>query len=276
MSALLRFPEFRTKAFTLSYDDGTVHDVKLVNIMREYGVKGTFNLCGERIKNSDGSYVLDEKTAVELFSGEDIEVAVHGAKHLSLSFMEPSVATRDILFDREILEKMFKKIIKGMAYACGKYNDSVVEMLRHCGIEYARTTVSTNGFDVPTDWLRMPATTHHRNPDLMALCDKFLAPFERDYFWSHTPKLFYVWGHSFEFNNNNNWDIMNRLLDKVAGREDVWYATNMEIYRYVKAFKSLNFSTDLEYVENPTATDVYLDVMGKNIMVGAGKTVEIK
>ena len=41
---VLRFPEGKTKAFTLSYDDGVVQDRRLAAMFNQYGVKGTFNL----------------------------------------------------------------------------------------------------------------------------------------------------------------------------------------------------------------------------------------
>ena len=42
-------------------------------------------------------------------------------------------------------------------------------------------------------------------------------------------KLFYVWGHCYEFDQNDNWDVMEHFLKKIAGYEDIWYATNNEI-----------------------------------------------
>lgn len=44
MYAFLRFPGFKKKAFTLSYDDGTIHDKKFVELIDKYGLKCTFNL----------------------------------------------------------------------------------------------------------------------------------------------------------------------------------------------------------------------------------------
>ena len=38
------FPNGKSKAFTMSYDDGTIHDRRLVEIMNRYGIRGTFNL----------------------------------------------------------------------------------------------------------------------------------------------------------------------------------------------------------------------------------------
>lgn len=276
MSAFLRYPGFLTKALTLSYDDGSIHDIKLVEKMKQYGIKGTFNLCSSRLLGEKNGFSLSLQEAKELFSGDDTEVAVHGYEHLTLTALDPSVATRDIMADREALEKNFGKVIRGMAYACGAYNDRVVDMLGHCGIEYARTTRSTESFDIPSDWLRLPTTCHHKNPRLMELADKFLDSTEHSYFWRNKPKLFYLWGHSFEFNSDGNWDVIDRFFEKVAGKDDVWYATNEEIYEYCAAFSRLRFSLDMSLVNNPSAIDVYINVLGHETVVPAGKTVKVR
>ncbi len=276
MSAFMRFPNFRDKAFTLSYDDGTCHDIRLAKMINDYKLSATFNLCSFRDPAEESGWKLSESEALEIFSGDNIEVAVHCERHLTLTEVSPSVAARDILANREKLEKLFKKPVTGMAYPCGAYNDDVVGILKNCGIDYSRTTKSTEGFAVPTDWLRMPTTCHHDNPRLMELADKFLESEKFSYFWRNKPKLFYVWGHSFEFPNNNGWSKFEAFLEKVAGKDDVWYATNIEIYKYVRAFNRLVFSTDLEYVENPSAVDVYINVLNKEIVVPAGKIVVIQ
>ena len=38
------FPGGKTKAFTMSYDDGTIHDRRFVRILNDCGIKATFNL----------------------------------------------------------------------------------------------------------------------------------------------------------------------------------------------------------------------------------------
>ena len=37
----MRFPKGRAKALTLSYDDGTEQDIRLIRIMNQNGLKGT-------------------------------------------------------------------------------------------------------------------------------------------------------------------------------------------------------------------------------------------
>lgn len=46
MNKYIRFPNFKLKAVTLSYDDGVRQDKRLIAIMKKYGLKGTFNLNG--------------------------------------------------------------------------------------------------------------------------------------------------------------------------------------------------------------------------------------
>ena len=46
----MRFPEGRQKTLTLSYDDGPVQDIRLIDIMNHYGIKGTFNLNSMRLQ----------------------------------------------------------------------------------------------------------------------------------------------------------------------------------------------------------------------------------
>lgn len=40
----LRYPGGLTKALTFSYDDGVEQDMRLVKLLDDHGMKGTFNL----------------------------------------------------------------------------------------------------------------------------------------------------------------------------------------------------------------------------------------
>ena len=275
MYRFLRFPDFKYKAVTLSYDDGMVFDEKLIGILDRYGLKCTFNLNSEFFANEPGGRRLTKELATELYLNSRHEVAVHGARHLSLAEVGTETATRDVIADRENLEKQFGRIIKGMAYANGSYNDTVVEILRNCGIHYARTVIATNGFDIPTDWLRMPTTCHHTAANLDELTNEFLNAKEAAYYWGNSPKLFYLWGHSYEFNDNNNWEIIENFAKKVGNRDDIWYCTNGELYDYCKAYERLEYSVDGKTIKNDTTFDIYLCYYGKNLLAKAGSITEL-
>ena len=158
-----------------------------------------------------------------------------------------------------------------MAYPFGTYNDAVVASLQQCGILYSRTVESTEQFEVPTDWLRMPATCHHRNPKLMALAQTFVESEP-----IRSPQLFYLWGHSYEFEKDDNWQIIEDFCAYMENRKDIWYATNMEIYEYTQAYHRLVFSMDSKIVYNPSAIDVYFAWNRIVHCVKAGKQLRIQ
>ena len=271
----LRFPDFKLKALTLSYDDGVIFDKKLIEIMSKYALKGTFNINSGLFALDEGGRCLTQNEAVALYAQSDNEVAVHGVKHLPLTEVNSAQALGEILLDRQNLEKIFHKLVHGMAYSYGIYNDTVVEMVRSCGIDYARTVDDSEGFSLPTDWLRWKPTCHHRNPKLMDLAQAFLEE-QKGGYWRQTPKLFYLWGHSYEFADNNEWYIIEDFAKFVGNREDIWYATNGQIYDYVQAYRNLRFSAEGNFVYNPSVIDVYICYIGKNYCIPAGKMVDLE
>lgn len=271
----LRFPAFKLKALTLSYDDGAIFDKKLIEIMSKYALKGTFNINSGLFALDEGGRCLTQKEAFALYTQSDNEVAVHGVKHLPLTELSSAQALGEILLDRQNLEKIFHKLVHGMAYAYGIYNDAVVEMVRACGIDYARTVDDSEGFSLPTDWLRWKPTCHHRNPKLMDLAQTFLEEPEGGY-WRKSPKLFYLWGHSYEFADNNEWHLIEDFAKLVGNRDDVWYATNGQIYDYVQSYRELRFSAEGGFVYNPSAIDVYICYFGKNYKIPSGATVNLE
>lgn len=272
------FPGGRTKAFTLSYDDGVTQDERLIAMFDRFGVKCTFNInsglygVGGPVKGHPSPFPfthlrLTEDRIVEMYQNH--EIAVHGAEHLDPVAYPLPVIAQDVMRDRYHLEQLLGHPVTGMAYPFGTFNDDVVALLKTLGIEYARTTISTHSFDLPEDWLKLHPTCHHNDPQLMELLEQFVS--------DETPalKLFYLWGHAYEFDGHNNWETMEAALKLVSGHDDIWYATNGEIYRYIKAFDQLIFSADGHLVENPTAADLWLWVSKEAVHLPAGSITRI-
>lgn len=269
----MRFPGGVRKALTLSYDDGVEQDIRFVDIINKHGLKCTFNInagCfaseGKVFKEGTIHRRMTKRACVELYKNSGHEVAVHGYTHPWLEKLSPSGVAYEIIKDREELEDAFGCIVRGMAYPYGTYNDDVVRVLADCGIVYSRTTKSTEKFDIPTDWLRMPATSHHNSPRLMELAKQFVELDKND------PKLFYLWGHTYEFEERDNWKVIEEFAEYIGGRDDIWYATNIEIYEYIEDFKRLVFSADMRKVKNPTARDIWFYLNGEEHRLSAGET----
>lgn len=274
----MRYPGGKAKALTFSYDDGVDQDIRFIEILDKNGMKGTFNLNSGRFAPEGKVYAegqihrpMTEKMVKELYSKGGHEVAVHALTHTYLEQLPPERIAYEIVKDRENLENLFGCIVRGMAYPYGSYNDEVVNVLKACGIVYSRTTQVTKKFDIPKDWLRMPATCHHNEPTLMELAQKFAEM----KITKGAPKLFYVWGHTYEFEGRDNWSVIEEFCEFMANRDDVWYATNIEIYEYVKDFESLVYSVDGRIVKNPTARELFYQYNGEISSIKPGETKEV-
>ena len=276
-----RFPGFRLKTLTFSYDDGVKQDRRLVEILHKNGLSGTFNLNGSTLGEEDDLAAphgrLSRHTAQKVYNTPGMEVAVHTYTHPHLEWQPSATVMREVVEDRRALEELFGRPVTGMAYPFGTHAPHVVDVLRGAGIKYARTTVSTERFDMPGDWLRLPATCHHNNPRLMELADKFLAlaDNEKRRDWARL-SMFYVWGHSYEFDDNDNWQIIEDFAAKMAGHDDIWYATNGEIYDYVRAIERLEISVDGRCCYNPSVIPVCFYANGRQYVAEPGKTLAVE
>ena len=274
MQKFMRFPNWKAKAMTLSYDDAVIFDEKLIEIMQKYGLKGTFNVNGGMMSEKFYRRLSEEK-AVDLYKKSGMEVAMHGFEHAFLNGCTGADIIKEFYDDKCQLEKSFGTIMRGGAYAFGGYNDNIVNILKMLGLSYFRTTQTTGNFDIPTDWLRLQPTCRHASKNLFELLDAFLEE-KPDSIYNAKPRLFYLWGHSYEFEDSDNWDVIERFAEKVSEHNDIWHATNVQIYDYVHAYEELIFSATGDIILNNSATDVYLWLDRKHVIAKANSVTKIK
>ena len=265
----LRYPGFLKKAFTMSYDDGVNADKKLVKLMADRKIKGTFNLNSGWIGRTGR---LNDEEIAKFYLDSGMEVATHGLYHLHIAGLTDPQIIKEVADDRRNLENITGRTVRGMAYAYGEYNERVISGASSCGIVYSRTVRSTHNFNLPSRWMELNPTCHHNDKALPDLWERFTAE-NADFF----PTLFYLWGHAYEFDSDNNWDMIESFLDKAANRDDIWYATNIEIYDYVTAWKNAVTSFDEKTVYNPTASKFcFVDSStGKEYEIAPGETVRL-
>ncbi len=253
------FPEGKFKVLTFSYDDGKEEDRKLVEIFNKHGLKGTFNVNGGLTENNRIPMTEYKK----LYNGH--EVAGHTLTHPTIARCPISEVATEIMEDRKILEQTMGTYVRGLAYPNGSYSEEIEKLLPMLGIEYGRTVNSTKKFDLPTNYTSWNPTCHH-NEDLIELGEKFVELNKSQYLY-----MMYVWGHSYEFPRDNNWHVIEEFCEMVSGRDDIWYATNIEIYDYLTSAKQLKYSMALDRVFNPFSFSVWLSVNGEIVEVKAGE-----
>lgn len=269
----MRFPGGKTKAATFSYDDGVKADLRLLEIFKKYGVKGTFNLNSDLFDCQSWHNRMNEEETVKAFKSSGQEVALHGARHIFLDKVPLPEAADEIVRNRRYLENIMGRTVRGMAYAYYGYNDEIVKLLKMLGVAYARTTEPSYSFQIPEDWLRLKPTCHHKDPKFAGLLDKFLTGSPAAEFKHREPYLLYIWGHSYEFDDDNNWEIIETACSRLAKDNDVWLATGIEIYNYVKAYENLVYSMDGERAFNPSYMGVFVEIRGKVYEIPAGGEV---
>lgn len=225
----------KKKAITFSFDDGVTQDVRTIEILDKYGLKGTFNLNSGSFGSMD-SYDANGRTVVrrkvepsqvkELYKNH--EVAVHTVTHYNLTTLSDDCVVWQVEADKKLLEGLTGKEIRCMAYPCGGVNndDRVAEVIkRETEIRFARTITTTYSFDQQENLLRFNPTAHFRNERIFELAEKFLA-LDTD-----EPKLFYIWGHTYEFDAEEGaWERFERLCQMISGKENIFYGTNGEVF----------------------------------------------
>lgn len=282
----LRFPEGKLKAVTFSYDDGVRQDIRFAELLSEHGMKGTFNVNTGFVPETDGGGRMSYAEMRSNIRDKGHEIAIHGNCHRALCLQRTVDGIRDVLDCRIKLENELDMIVRGMAYPDSgiRMNQpgasdyvKVREYLSDLGVAYSRTLGGDNdSFDLPTDPYAWMPTAHHNNPKIFEFIEKFNSIGEDTLYISRkTAKLFYIWGHTYEFDKDNSWDRIERICKELSGKEDVWYATNIEIHDYIEAYKALRFSADERIVYNPSLQKVWFWMDNRMYAVAPGETVRL-
>ncbi len=266
---ITQFPKGKRIAVTTSFDDGVTHDRRVVEAFNKWGLKGTFNLnssfLSRKEKRSDAH--LETTEISKLFEGH--EVAVHTATHPLLTRLDNLQIIDEVLNDRKALEDLVGYPVRGMAYPCGVYDQRVIEVIRTLGIVYSRTCENDPRHFPAKEPLAWGSTAHMFNNDPVPVNERF----EKFYGQEWMTGVFYIWGHSYEFDRSNNWKALETIFKPLSGKPDVWYCTNIELFDYEKARTQLVIAANKLSVYNPGSLTVTINVDGKLVDVKPGLKV---
>ncbi|MDO5478521.1 MAG: polysaccharide deacetylase family protein [Clostridia bacterium] len=224
----------KMKALTFSYDDGVTQDIRLVEIFNKYNLKCTFNLNSDRLGmegrlerpeyNVNHTKVKPEDVC-HIYSGH--EVAVHTLTHPNLTVLSDDEVIRQVEEDRIKLSELCGYDVVGMAYPGGHFDDRVVDLIEnHTGVKYSREVQRTKSFEPFTDLYRYKGTLYHHMDwnELFTMGEEFIK------LKADTPKVFYIWGHAYEFDiHPERWEQFDEFCRMISGKNDIFYGTNKEI-----------------------------------------------
>lgn len=225
----------KKKAVTFSFDDGVTQDIRLIEILNRYGLKGTFNINSELLGKAgqlerNGKTVRHDKVKPcdlrDIYKGH--EVAAHTLTHPNLTRLSADEVIRQVEEDRKNLSRLCGYEVVGMAYPCGGVNndDRVAEIIKNnTGIKYARTITSTHSFSGQDNLFRFNPSVYYIEENFEDIAESFLA------LETEEPSLLYIWGHSYEMDAEYiTWEKFEKICAKLAGRSEIFYGTNRKVF----------------------------------------------
>ena len=229
---------------TTSWDDGDVKDLRLAELLCDYGVKATFYIP----LRCDGVSLMSPNQVRSLRKA-GFEIGSHGLTHTPLtSSAEPE---RELFESRMRLEDMVGESVFAFCYPLGKFNRQTGALVQKAGYRLARTTVGFR-MDGRFDRFQAPVSLqfypHSRRVlfqhelkgrnlvGLRSWLGKWAMRTDPGELASamlegvgEGDSVFHVWGHSWEVDRYGLWNELENLLRLISRRPGVSYRTNLEM-----------------------------------------------
>ncbi len=218
------------------WDDGVETDLRLIELLKKYHAKATFNLnpgfhypefrrtCGWQFPDNPEfiNRHLTRKEMPEVYKG--FKIASHGYFHAHAH----KVPTEEFIYDateaRKVLEDLFQMEIPGFVYGCGAYTEPVAKGLADAGFLYGRTVENTDHVLDCRNPLLLKSSAHFFH-------DRFLDRFEAA---KKENGVFYFWGHSCEMQNiEPRWEEFERRLACLAADPETQWIDVVDIVRKI-------------------------------------------
>lgn len=242
---------------TTSWDDGAIEDLKLLEFLNKYKLKGTFYISqkiNSQIKPGKKLTRLSDDEIKKI--AETQEIGAHSLNHIYFDQLNDEEIKNEINGSKQYLENLLGEKIKMFCYPGGKFNEKASKTVKTAGFLGARTTeVFKFSFDNP---FAMATTIHCypfplRKDGLSVLLQPLLRnknpilnlglPLKSFLSWNNLAKclfdytlqnggIFHLWGHSWEIEKNEMWDDLEKLFKYISKRPDVKYLTNSETLEF--------------------------------------------
>lgn len=195
-----------------SFDDGTVEDIRLANMLKKYDFDVIFyfpyysNLCNERNGRTSLSPAQRQDIA------RDFEIGSHTMTHPMLTRIKPIQAKVEIEHSRIALQDEFGQPIDSFCYPRGYANPDLQKMVRKAGYKTARSTLVGN-IEAPNNPYFIETSVH--------ICGKRRQEYKDTTWFDEGVRLldeaierakteedivYSMFGHSWEIERYNGWD----------------------------------------------------------------------
>lgn len=237
----------KTIMLTTSWDDGHRDDIRLAQMLKEHGLKGTFYVCPR-----DHEFAQqDLLTSQEIKNiSRDFEIGAHTLTHPRLPTISERQAEEEIFGSKTVLEEITGEKVDAFCYPYGSYTKVHVQLVKNAGYRYARTVNRYKfGFDNPYEAGTSVHAYNHGWYDLWRISyfAKFRPAKALQYAgWDSLAcamfdrvitqgGIYHLWGHSWEIEKHNDWDRLERVFRYISAHPQVKYVANGELGTYTKS-----------------------------------------
>ena len=258
------YPGGKKKAFNITYDDGVLQDVRFVELMNRYGLKGTFNLNSALMENEfawehpKGMTVkrLPAKVVSQLYRGH--EVASHTLTHPYLSQLNEEEVMHQMAQDKENLERLAGQPVLGFAGPFHHWSEIIARCAEKCGFAYARTAEERYSYAPPEKYYYWAAGSYHIMPGFRDFVEGFFDTEEE-------LALCQIVGHSYDLDAEDMWEQMESILSRVSRDETILSMTNLQLVQYLKAMRAAVITP--EEIYNPSQLPLWFRVDSNTVCV---------
>lgn len=243
--------------FTTSWDDGSVLDLRVADLLSRYGIKGTFYVP-EKFAGRTGKYSAYNRrlTEDEIRSlAVSHEVGGHSLTHSRLTEISLEEAKSEITGSQEFLQKITGSPAKIFAFPGGKSNEFLTKVVRESGFTAVRTTKKLSIqkakekkflMDVtiicqpfPLRWLDSNNLYWRRILDPM----RAYTPKQWSLSWQSLARkwfkkalaegnYFHLYGHSWELEKYGMWSELESFLKFVREHQNIVCLSNSEVLEW--------------------------------------------
>lgn len=228
---------------------------RLTELIRKYGIRAMFHLPSAYI-GRNGHVTANETPSLY----RDFEVS-----HAMINQMPFQQRVQEVWED--LLAWGHRRLPGSLAFlSLWRIHPTASAIANPSGHSYARTTQSTT--------LR---TARPGNPVYLERhlpLHRAFAVFRVSLLKKHPGNvLLYVWGNSFEFEREHNWDLIQEFCKRMQDLPEIWYATYIEVADYCTARKRIVISAGGAVIQNLSYQDILLSVNGQTVSDSGGKIV---
>ena len=167
---------------------------------------------------------LSPERAKHLYDGH--EVASHTLTHPYMHELSDEELYRQLKSDKDNLEKLFDREVKGFAVPFEYYDDRIADCAKACGFTYARGSECTGNFIPCTDAYYWKTSIYHIDSQLTNFVAAFLNTQEE-------LAVCQIVGHSYDLDAENLWGTMELICAAVSKSDDIWFCTNAELVDFL-------------------------------------------